>query len=32
VELDEAALAAMTGHTPLDPRRYELCDGGTPLL
>jgi galactonate dehydratase len=32
VELDEAALAAMTGHTPLDPRRYELRDGGTPLL
>ena len=32
VELDEAALAAMSGHTPLDARRYELPDGGTPLL
>ena len=32
VELDEAALGAMDGHTPLEPGRYELPDGGTPLL
>ena len=32
VELDEAALAELGGHTPLDPRRYETRDGGTPLL
>ena len=32
VELDDTALAAMSGHTPLDPRHYELPDGGTPLL
>ena len=32
VELDATALAAMSGHMPLDPRRYELLDGGTPLL
>ena len=31
-ELDEAALAELGGHTPLDPRRYETRDGGTPLL
>ena len=32
VELDDTVLAAMSGHTPFAPRRYELSDGGTPLL
>ena len=32
VELDEAALAALSGHTPLDALHYETRDGGTPMI
>ena len=32
VELDAAALAALSGHTPLDALHYETRDGGTPLI
>jgi galactonate dehydratase len=32
VELDDDALAALSGHTPLDALHYETRDGGTPLI
>jgi galactonate dehydratase len=32
VELDDDALAALSGHSPLDALHYETRDGGTPLI
>ena len=32
VELDDDALAALSGHAPLDALHYETRDGGTPLI
>ena len=32
VELDDDALAALSGHSPLDALHYDTRDGGTPLI